>query len=145
MSLARSKSGNPAIQWHVVEGNWPATQAFPRASVDIFTERGLRVINSRLVVDQVIRNEVIVRLKHALEKDTRFALAFLLEEEELSWELAVLASVRFKYSLLRELTGITFEIQRQLPHGVISVLLFGQDEFDKQGFELRFGEGVSVK
>jgi len=79
-------------------------------------------------------------LKRALYPDPRFAQAFLLE-----WELVVLASVGFKYGLLRELSVLAFEIQRRIPRGVISVLLFGRGEFVKQAFASRFGSGIKIK
>ena len=84
-------------------------------------------------------------LKRALYPDPRFAQAFLLEQEPFCWELVVLASVGFKYGLLRELSVLAFEIQRRIPRGVISVLLFGRGEFVKQAFASRFGSGIKIK
>jgi len=102
-------------------------------------------VESRLSIEDTVRRIVRDKLRQALATDERFACGYLLEEESLSWELVVLASVGFKYSLLRELTGLTFEIQRELPRGVITVLLFGRGEFDENVFASRFGVGTKVK
>ncbi len=131
--------------WDKTKDGWPTQMPWAGVPHDVLSCPTPRIVESRLSIEDTVRRIVRDKLRQALATDERFACGYLLEEESLSWELVVLASVGFKYSLLRELTGLTFEIQRELPRGVITVLLFGRGEFDENVFASRFGVGTKVK